>query len=708
MPFNDSRVRDPRRELSDELAGALASPEGHGALGVARRLQQLGWLGAPGQGTGEQDCPEPVTDGPRPISVWGPVRRDGAWWFERPAPSPLGDHYADARRFPLDRNPGTRRIVFLGESVAAGYLYAPRLTPAGQLAEALGAGYDVVDLARTNERLGSLAETVERALQLRPEALVLFVGNNWNLLETPELSPFFPSVPARQELALALRRGGLSGALNLARRRRGEAAGRTFERIADLAAAAGVRVVMVLPEVDLAHWRQRQPVPWLPGDGVARWYAAYSEAEEALDAGDPGALAGAAERMLEIDGGACPTAHGLLATARRLAGDAPPAIRAARAEVDAAGYPGLCFLGAPQVDGTARRALLEAARRHGFATVDLQAIFSGRDDGVPGDRWFLDYCHLTAEGIAAVAVETARALGAERGPEASLSGVDPAAEATAQLGAAVHTAHRLTTTGPRRPLLDRALGRALDADPGVAAAMEDLLAARSGPGPAVLGGAQLRNQGSPHRLLLQHGWRWDHLDPELLGALCEALDARGHRVDGRSVRPWAAERLLRHHGVTAAGVDLTRAPYLWDPLERPFPEATDPAHRPEHGCFRAFWPRSSFTLVAAEGVAAELTTTLRLPVSYACPEYRAEVTVTVDGRSAGRLPVAPRWGRQTLTLPPLAGPWPLRRLEIRWPMPPEAVADGAMAEAVGRLDRGLDASLHPCFAEAFSILARSP
>src|SRR6185295_1548198 len=101
-----------------------------------------------------------------------------------------------------------------------GYLYAPHLTPArvleAQLQAAGGeADFEVIDLARTNETLASLAATVRTSLQINPDVLVLFIGNNWNLLETPEVSPYAPSVAARQRYGLSLREKGIAGPIEL-------------------------------------------------------------------------------------------------------------------------------------------------------------------------------------------------------------------------------------------------------------------------------------------------------------------------------------------------------------------------------------------------------------------------------------------------------------------------------------------------------------
>ena len=107
--------------------------------------------------------------------------------------------------------------------MAAGYLYAPHLTPATVLEGQLRAGsgreaFEVIDLARTNETLSSLVATVDSELQLEPDALVIIAGNNWTLLETPQVSPYTPSVRARQAYARALREAGILGPIERAAR----------------------------------------------------------------------------------------------------------------------------------------------------------------------------------------------------------------------------------------------------------------------------------------------------------------------------------------------------------------------------------------------------------------------------------------------------------------------------------------------------------
>ncbi|HSS51933.1 MAG TPA: hypothetical protein VLX28_23580, partial [Thermoanaerobaculia bacterium] len=352
---------------------------------------------------------------PEPISVWEPREVDGERVFVRPDPLPLGDHFAAVKELRPKKAELPLRVAFFGESVAAGYLYAPHLTPARVLESQLRAAggennFEVIDLARTNETLGSLAETVRTSLQIQPDVLAIFVGSNWNLLETPEVSSYAPSIAARREVAAALRAEGIAGPIRLAAERLRQRAEAALEQIAFIARTVQIPVVLVLPEVNLADWETRQPPTWLPGDGTARWHGLYEDAVRSLDPGDFAAAGDAARAMLELDGGACASTWRLRVRISEGLGKPEEARRAALAEVDAANYATLAFLGAPQTTTAARELLREAARRHGFMAVDLRSVFQEHTgERLPGRRLFLDYCHLTAEGIhvamAAVAAE---------------------------------------------------------------------------------------------------------------------------------------------------------------------------------------------------------------------------------------------------------------------------------------------------------------
>ena len=216
----------------------------------------------------------------------------------------------------------------------------------------------------------------------------------------------------------------------------------------------------------------------------------------------------------------------------------------------------------------------------------------------------------------------------------------------------------------------------------------------------MLTAAQQRNLASPYRLTLQHGWRWDHLDADLLEAIQAVLERRGVPARERIAR-----MLIAHHAIREAGTDLAEAPYLWSPLERFYPEVMRFEDLSERATHRSPWPESSFCLVCDAARDVTVEPTLRLPAATPGAERFGRVTVAVNGEEIGGLEATHRWSRHRLR----AGRGLLRpglnRLTLRWPATREDGA-AALAAAVGRLELGLAADLHPVFGELFSLLAR--
>jgi len=705
--------RPPSREPFRELARRLATPEG---LRTARLQQLAGGLLPPATPPPvrevEDDAGRAIPPGPRPISIWQPRQGDLETVFVRPEPLPWGDHHAARRLLTPRRGPRPRRIAFFGESAAAGYLYAPHLTPAEVLERQLTAvhgpgSWEVLDLARTNESLGPLLATVEASLQLGPDLLVVFAGNNWNLLESPECSPYAPSVAARQSLAAAWAASGHRGLAERAREEVLEKAGRTLVALAQRAREASLPVVLVIPEVNLGDWETRQPVGWLPGGDTRHWWRLHRQAETHLAAGAYRQAVAVAWEMIDLDGETCPTSCRLLTRACLGLGDRGRAELAARAEVDAESYATLCGLGSPRATSWVQDLLRRAAERLGLVTVDLPRLFAvgqgGGGELLPGRRLFLDYCHLSREGMAvamaAVAARVSHLMGEEwvRPSELETSTRLPAeAEATALLGAAVHTAHRLLPTPLKGELLAWWLEAALATSPGVEAAIWHLVAARAAPLPAALTAAQGENLASPYRLLLQHGWHWDFLDADLLSALERVLAG-----PGRSER--LAGLLLAGQGGGPGDRDLIRPPCLWEPLARFYPECLPNRDLPGRSTLRSPWPVSTFSHLSGGEAPAELTITLRLPPIEGAPGRRqGRVGLTVNGHQAGTVMVGESWSRHRLTVSPELLRRGLNRLELHWPeLPPWG--DAARATIRRRLEHGLAADLHPVFGEIAAL-----
>lgn len=193
-----------------------------------------------------------VTDR-RPIQIWQPT--DDGW--RRPPAGPLGDHYAATEVIRAKQPDGPPLVLLVGESVAAGYLCAPGHTPAGVLAGLLP-GHEVIDLAKANESLTELVTTVADGMQLEPDIVVMWAGNNWMLRDLARLSPYHPDATHRIELADTLAAEGIDGAASLAEAALRSTAQPLLDQLHRHVEAIGARLIVVIPAVD-GDWPLDQP-----------------------------------------------------------------------------------------------------------------------------------------------------------------------------------------------------------------------------------------------------------------------------------------------------------------------------------------------------------------------------------------------------------------------------------------------------------------
>jgi hypothetical protein len=646
------------------------------------------------------------TQTPHPISIWEPRRdENGRFHFIRPQPLALGDHYAGRISIPAEKAAGTTRICFFGESAAAGYLYAPHITPAKVLEHHLNkaasaAQYEVIDLARTNERIDTLVATAEQAMQLQPDMLVVFAGNNWNLLETPEVSPYYPSVIDRQSFAKSWQEQGWMGPVEWAAKQMMNKVGVGYGRLQTIAQQANIPLIVIIPEVNLADWETRQPAPWMGGENGRFWYDAYFAAVDAIANEQWQVLLKLADDMLTLDNEQCPTSWRLLATAHQGLGNAERSRLAAEMAINTTHYATLGFLAAPQISVMGQELLRRTAKFHDFQIVDLPQILPQiTGSHLPGRDLFADYCHLTEEGMhVTMGLTTAEILGQSAAPlipQLTRFAASPEAIAAARFGAAMHTAHRHLPVNPNNEMIRYWCEQALAASPSVVDAMLDVAEARCAPLPAVLTAAQQRNVKSPFRLQHQHGWQYPYLDAALIDAMLTVLAAHNPAAHEQMLNMIVAAR-----GIGAGDVELLAGGfYLWEPLARFYPETMSYADIQKSAIFRAAWPETSFALVVGGETAVSLTLTHRLPY----PDCAGLIDLMVNNHHVSQLNATNQWQTNTVKLPTHSLEKGLNKLTIKWPPLPER--DG-MTHTIHKLNRGEAANLYPVFGELFSVTIR--
>ncbi len=700
------------RSLADDMARQLAGAGGAEAVLLLERFGLLSPMDRP------PERPPAALADPRPgrVGIWeaGPNghERSPALCHEWP-------FWADVETIPPKGE--AKRIVLLGESVAVGFLYAPAFTPAMALAAAataaLGEPVEVVDLAKSGIKARELAELAGRAPELAPDGLVVFAGNNW----------YVEDRQARHLEAAALRAEGARGLQALRDRRLAEWIDGFLGELAGI--AERVPVVLVVPEINLADWRldgEADP-PWLPAGGNRRWLERRTAARAALAAGRRAEAAALAREMIAIDGGTAASGWTLLAACARAEGDLDAARERLERARDARTWDHTYQV--PRAISLTQEALRRGGVSGHIAVVDLPHRFAEwRPGELPGRGLFLDYCHLTAEGIrvamAATALEIAPRLGAGQPLPDLARLVDAIAppsdetEATAHFAAALHSAH----WGQPRPFVSYLCGEAARRSPAVAEAMRAYLELQTRRAPAWACAAVERLAAAPPFLrdyVLQNPAKL--FDPVLLPAIAEALDETAGRGEGSersdgsdaSERSDGSERSEKSEGSESGARAFLAELRLERSLSERPRDLLDPYHRaswadvdwlewPSH-VRRAYSPTSRYPWVsrAPREVAFTLTCRRSGAAGAAAP---AECRARVNGAPVATFAVGLDWSTLRFSAPAERVERGVNWLEIDWPLDlPDGEA--AIEHAAREHESGRAVPLLPVFAEIASLHA---
>jgi len=627
---------DPLKSLADEMVHLL---RGSGSESTVLLMERLGLF----------SLPERSTPGVRPgfVGIW----EAGPEGYERSAA--LREEWrlwADVQSIP--RKGERKRVLLLGESVARGFLYDPDFNPAqaldAALSTALAEPVEVVDLAKTNLMGSHLAGLLGTAPALEPDGLVLFAGNNWLLAEKR----------FRHIEAAVLREHGALG-LKAQREQRLAAFVDTLRRqLTEL--SARLPIVLVVPEINLADWRldAKADAPWLPFGRNRRWLECRTAAVAALAALRLDEAAALAREMVDLDGGTAASGWTLLADCARARGD----LAAARTCLEKARDAHLWDFThqTPRTLSVIQQALRGCALPGQIAVVDLPSCFVAWQAGeLPGRRLFLDYCHLSAEGIrvamAATALEIANLLGAGRPlPEIDSLANDipppsPHIEATAHFAAALHSSY----WGQSNPFISYLCHEAARRCPEVAQAMRAYLEilTRRTPIWACTAFERLSAVATPflERYILRNAKLFE---PVLLPAIADALETNGLpsvafldelRKNERSLSARPRDLLDPYHRASLADLDWLEWPTYYQRVYSPtsrYPWVS-----------RAPWEVSFVLNCRRTGATAP-----------------GECQVRINGTCLARLPLTAEWSTFHFSAPGDLVQSGVNWLEIDWPL----------------------------------------
>lgn len=547
-------------------------------------------------------------------------------------------YWTDRRR--IDPKRTRWRVALLGESVARGYFYDPHFSLATSLhtmlESALGPDkIDVVDLAKSNLRMHELKSCIGQSLALSPDILVIFAGNNWHAHLSDSDIPYVEGL---------LRQDGVPGMKAYLDEKRGHATRNLIVQANRLLTPKNVKIVWVIPEFNLTDWADPAcNAPLLPRDGNALWRELDRRAREALQHRDFTQAEKLAKQMIELDGGTSSVPLRLLAELSNAGGDLAAARRYLELCREAESWdPSFSYC--PRVFSSIQTALREASALPGNAVVDLPQIFSGQLDGeLPGRRMFLDYCHMTAEGINIAGAEIAShvlSLITDRRVSAPglLSKAHPPPaeiEGRACFLAASHNAAFHQGVEIVRYWCDRALGLW----PECAQLMRCFADYTTRDVPMVMckSGLELaRLDRLDTSRYLGHG-RLRRLDLTFGDAAVAALADIGVNIGDE-----VADLRIRDHSARSGPKELTDFFYsaaIPALSERGWTSRAFATNHGSHAIYAsAFWEESRFVFFAEKGQDIRITLTYRVPFS-----SKGIVTVDLNGHRLADLPAARTW-----------------------------------------------------------------
>lgn len=678
-------ISDTSRLLASAIAASICSDSQERQADLVRRILMLA---APDGADVADEEPESGR-----IGVWQPVERDGRVSYMRIQGLPDSESRAWAEVAEIPPKGERRRIVLLGESVARGFYSDPWLTPAQVLQTHLQAvddprQFEVIDLARNDMLSWELHGLIRQAMALEPDGLVLFAGNNWAKLPLVEV---LCNQQLCEQCAVILRTEGVPG-LSVHLSQRAAAMAHAVLGAVHDAPAPKIPTILVVPEFNLLDWSDEEsPPPWLSGQGSRDWWNLNARARAAFEAGDFDTVSQCAQEMIALDGETSPGPLSLLAKCRLASGATEDSRRLLEKARDArVWYPPRGAV--PQTLSSIQRALRAEQCGH-IEVVDLPDVFRDYLGGdLPDRRLFLDYVHLSFEGVqiamAAVAQAIARAnareepaLGALQARSSALH--DPEIVGQGHFCAAIHNAH----WGQPLEVVQHHCSKALELSQKTAAVMHEFLQGRRGPRWLYPLGAM---EGTPvvQRFLMGHGLRESRFDGVLREAVSRSLEACGQASHEKVVQHDLAPGLLE----TAGEEDLLDPFYVpaWNDRSWDWEE---------HHYYRSYHPVSIFQL----GASAQRPIILRLTCRIVDASPGETVSLSVNDSVVGEFQASSGWRSIQVEVPAHQLIQGINTVTIHWPA---LASDGTdrLGRAADQLSRGL-LELTPVFGDIHSFKA---
>lgn len=641
------------------------------------------------------------------VGIWQPGEKTGE--FVRVAD--FSHEWAKWAKCPKITSKGNkRRVALVGESAPRGFLYDPQYTPAGTLGSMLnsyaGIGeVEIVDLACTGLLSWDLLPLVHSTADLLPDIVVIFAGNNWN-------QHWPPATPHERRItAEVLRDEGLRGLNAYFNEGLSALASGLVASFQAFTIETKIPVVLVVPETNLVDWRPADAViPRLAGADSRVWQEYWLEARAALDDDKVDDAAAYAEKMIELDEGLSEPSLGILGECKQRQGDMAKARRCFELARDSSIGD---FSRAPSAFSTSTEILRAAFAKGDIIVVDLPAVFQEWLDGeLPDRRLFLDYCHLSSEGIRVAMAATAGAIAKKWNvteiPRKRLYEAAPGpantVEATVQLRAAIHNARR----GQCKDIVRFHCEQALRASSEIAGPMQSFIQMQASRAPMWACKEILDlctdNKGIGRYLLefvtMSAELSLKFFDRNLLDAMAESLEAHGHGA----LDSLANVRVSQYGVAPGKAINLLDPSYAngWD--DKGWWEVAGGANmsirRRRRPYYVAHSPVSRFIFMGSEPHDIALHVTLRSETSTKC-------VVAINGQTQDEIALTTDWKSHKLLVASDAIQRGLNEVTVRWETSKDAPGFSRSA-AADVLENGYTPGLAHKFGDVFALTADMP
>lgn len=687
-PFDSTKL------IAKQLAEKVYSGE---ARDVIRLMQQTGLI------VSHSDLPSNINNAKgNTVGVWTRKTDDhGNMSFVRDQ-TMVAEWGMWAQHVKIPVKGSRKRVVYLGESAARGFLYDPGYTPAQVLESLLLSSFDavdVVDLARTNADINLIRKTASEALVLEPDALVIFAGNNWG----PNAG-YSSNSELCQKLAHALRVGGVTGFRSCIEESLGEEINNLSDDIAKL--YGDIPVFWIVPEFCLGDWKDPDiNAPWLNGSDNITWIETEKKAKYSLASRDYDSALVAAERMLALDKGNCATTHYILGQIYRAIGDFNKE-KSALENARNASLWDMLRQNSPRIMSLSQHMLRKKATEHNHHIIDMPELFQTHTSGqLPGRQLFLDYCHLSSKGIRLLMSATAAALIIVLSNSKKTVSQDElfkvalspgvTAEAEAYLLAAIHNAH----WGQCRELVLFYCEQALSFSPDIAKVMINYIEIQNNLAPIWMQKAteSLLSNISPVLQRYFFQMEFKSLDEVLFDAFSQSLE---------TIMPETGQLLnqfrIKHHSVVRKETNLLDPFYHNTSISNEQTLQNSTLHFNDY--YEAFELESEFRFIGESGKAAKHKVTLRLPQSDLLDSSGLVVSIFLNGKPIQEFRANRHWKTFEFDV---AGDLVLdgiNRVSIHWPIEC-AQRKMAIADAADSVSSGRTPELFPVFGHVYTFTA---